>query len=86
MTAPAGLHEAATETRRHYTEKLRATTIPPLALTAGRVGAAFCDGYLRVEDDAQRDAWAAYWGWSYRPTPMADLPLCKRCARKAAKR
>lgn len=78
---PLGLFEAATDTRRHYTRAL-VDSVQPIP---GGFGVALCSSDLIVRDSAARAGWAHFHGLP-APRLVADLPLCRRCERKAAKR
>ncbi len=68
------------QTKKHY-----AVSMEP-SRPGGRSGQAVCaSASLPVEvfDQEHQDATTRVWGG--RSMPVGDLPLCKRCERKAAK-
>jgi hypothetical protein len=86
VTAPAGLELASNyhQTRAHYSDNL---STERAHYVGGRAGEALCstlNNYLDVYDDAEHEGMAKSWNSAHRPKPVASLPLCKRCERKAA--
>lgn len=79
---PAGYELASNyhQTRAHYSNDLTGRHKG----ARGRGGRALCDLSLQVYDDAEHAYWAAQWG-TPQPASAASLPLCKRCARSAAR-
>lgn len=82
MTPPPGLVEGATRTRRHYTAGFVAT---PWGAMEGETLCSLPDSWpVHVHTDETRQRWAEQWGSKF--TPAADLPLCRKCERKAGQR
>lgn len=76
MTAPSALPIVATRNRRHYTLRLGTSFVG-----VGQEGFLRCDGTVRGFDD---DARRRLGNWRGAYVPIAELPLCGRCARLAA--
>jgi hypothetical protein len=79
MTERGGLILAANlgQTRAHF-----ATEMEPTSYDTGRWGKALCSNEVTpvvVYDQAHHDVWLD------KPKRFEDLPLCKRCAKKAEK-
>lgn len=60
--------------KRHYSTDLRSRPVEP-----GRYGWALCGAEVQDEDLANH----RLSGWTNRRVVIADLPVCKLCARKA---